>query len=284
MDRTMESTDRSPISFRDPRSAVRNHAEWQLDTRRLGRRVLVFEQLDSTNTFTAQLAAEGAPEGIAVLAEEQTAGRGQHGRSWLAGRGDGVLLSVLLTPAPPLRRPAVLTAWAAVAVCRLVCEITGLMPRIKWPNDVLLDGRKICGILIEQTRGAWGQATVAGIGLNVRQSSPALAAAQLPEATSLAQFVEQAPDTAEVARRLISWLDHEYDRLCEGNLTILESQWREYLDLVGQPVVAECADQMHQGRLCGLTFDAVELDCPDTGQLVLRPERILHLRLAASQA
>ena len=86
--------------------------------------------------------------------------------SWLAAPGASVLLSVLLFPPPPLRRPSILTAWAAVAVCKIIQKLVGCAARIKWPNDILLGGRKVCGILIEQGRG-----TVAGIGLNVRQSN-----------------------------------------------------------------------------------------------------------------
>ena len=104
---------------------------------------------------------------------------------WQCRPGDGVLLSVLLFPPPALRRPAVLTAWAAVAVCETVRRLTGLPARIKWPNDVLLRGRKVCGILIEQGRGA-----VVGVGLNVRQTADDFAAAGLPSAASLSQFTD----------------------------------------------------------------------------------------------
>ncbi|MGH7171876.1 MAG: biotin--[acetyl-CoA-carboxylase] ligase, partial [Gemmataceae bacterium] len=127
--------------------------EWSLATRRLGRRVLVFDRLDSTNNRAAQLADDPANDGIAILADEQTAGRGQHGRTWLAAPGQSVLLSILLSPPPELCRPAVLTAWAAVAVCAAIHEIIATTPRIKWPNDVLLHDRKVCGILIESIAG-----------------------------------------------------------------------------------------------------------------------------------
>jgi BirA family biotin operon repressor/biotin-[acetyl-CoA-carboxylase] ligase len=140
--------------------------EWRLDTLHLGRRVLVFHRLDSTNSRAALLAEDRANTGVAVLAEAQTSGRGQHGHTWLCQPGAGVLLSLLLFPPPALRRPAILTAWAAVSVCELVFQAAGLQARIKWPNDVLVRGRKVCGILIEQARG-----TVVGIGLNVNQSA-----------------------------------------------------------------------------------------------------------------
>src|SRR5712691_2501397 len=154
--------------------------EWTLDTSRIGRRVLVFDQIDSTNNYAASLAEEPANGGVVIVANEQLAGRWQYRRTWLCPPGDGVLMSVLLFPPPDLRRPALLTAWAAVAVCDTIQQVSDLEPRIKWPNDVLIDGKKVCGILIEQGRG-----TVAGIGLNVNQSAESLAAANLPLAGSL---------------------------------------------------------------------------------------------------
>ena len=157
------------------------HDEWHLTTARLGRRVLHFTQLDSTNAHALALAGDPAHDGLVIVADEQTAGRGQHGRSWACPSGSGVLMSVLLFPPPELRRPAILTAWAAVSVCEVIVQTTGLQAQIKWPNDVLLQGRKVCGILIEQTRG-----TVVGIGLNVNQDAGHFAAAGLPQASSLA--------------------------------------------------------------------------------------------------
>src|SRR5260370_31766746 len=138
--------------------------EWHLSTVHIGRRVLVYDRVDSTNSVAASLAGDPANAGVVVLANEQTAGRGQYGRHWECPSRAGVLLSVLLFPPPLLNRPAILTAWAAVSVCETVRQITGLPARIKWPNDVLLRGKKVFGILIEQ-----GLATVAGTGLTVNQ-------------------------------------------------------------------------------------------------------------------
>jgi BirA family biotin operon repressor/biotin-[acetyl-CoA-carboxylase] ligase len=125
------------------------HEEWHLETRHIGRRVLVYNQLDSTNTRAAQFAEDGGNHGLVVVAEEQSAGRGQHGRTWQAPSGRAVLMSVLLFPPPALRRPVLLTAWAAVSVCETIRQATGIQAKIKWPNDVLLRGKKACGILIE---------------------------------------------------------------------------------------------------------------------------------------
>jgi BirA family biotin operon repressor/biotin-[acetyl-CoA-carboxylase] ligase len=259
--------------------------EWSLNTRRLGRRVLVFDRLDSTNSLAAQLSDDPANDGLAILADEQTAGRGQHGRTWLAAPGQSVLLSLIVAPPPELCRPAVLTAWAAVAVCTTIQRTIGQTPRIKWPNDVLLFGRKVCGILIEsalrrqQERTADGgqRIAVVGIGLNVQQSAAAFAAAGLPEATSLSQFAEHRLDTYAVAADLIRQLDHDYDAVCRGDLKTLETCWKERLDLLDKQVVAECSDATYRGRLIDLSFRGVELELTDEPSRSLAPERIQHL-------
>jgi BirA family biotin operon repressor/biotin-[acetyl-CoA-carboxylase] ligase len=254
---------------------------WHLDTLRLGRRVLVFDRLDSTSNVAAGFAGAEDGDGLAVLASEQTSGRGQHGRSWSCPAGSGVLLSVLLFPPPPLRRPAVLTAWAAVSVCETVRELTGLQAAIKWPNDVLIRGRKVCGILIEQrvTHGtsAASPATVCGVGLNVNQSAADFAAAGLPEAASLAVFTGQSRDCTTVARRLLHQLDLQYEQLCAGDLSSLEAAWKGRLGLIGLEVVAECADGPHRGRLLDLGWDEIELARPDGTRQRLRPEAVAHL-------
>jgi BirA family transcriptional regulator, biotin operon repressor / biotin---[acetyl-CoA-carboxylase] ligase len=245
---------------------------WNLDTRRLGRSVQFFSQLNSTNNYAASLADDPANDGVAVLADEQTAGRGQHGRTWTAAPRASVLLSLLLFPPPALRRPAILTAWAAVSVCETVRRVIGLEAQIKWPNDVLLKGRKVCGILIEQGRG-----TVAGIGLNVRQTAEDFAAADLPFATSLGQHTSVALDTRAVASTLLDVLDEGYARLCDGNLTTLEAQWKGHLGLLGKDVRVECLDGEQRGRLLEIAFEGLVLRQPSGGEIVLPPECVLHL-------
>jgi BirA family biotin operon repressor/biotin-[acetyl-CoA-carboxylase] ligase len=270
--------------------------EWSLDTRYLGRRVLVYDRLDSTNNRAAELADDPADDGTVILADEQTAGRGQHGRTWSSAPRQSVLLSLLLAPPQELCRPAVLTAWAAVAVCKTIQAIIGQQPRIKWPNDVLLHDRKVCGILIESVAGrrAGGVSPlleceqganaprspcfIVGIGLNVQQSAAAFAAAGLPEATSLAQFAAHPLNTHTVAADLIRQLDSDYHALCRDGLLALETFWKDRLRLLGKHVVAECYDASHQGWLIELSFGAVELARPNEPSLVLTPERIQHLR------
>jgi len=252
--------------------------ESELPTRRLGRRVLLYETIDSTNSRALQLADRSENDGLAILADEQGAGRGQHGRKWLAPPRSSVLLSVLLFPPPPLARPSILTAWAAASVCVLVRRLSGRPPRIKWPNDVLLDGRKVCGILIEQSRLTHGTATVAGIGLNVQQRPADFAAAGLPEATSLTAAGVEGLDTRAVAFQLLHVLDEQYDRMCKGELAELEGLWREHLGLLGQDVLVEAIDGVHVGRLVELGFEGVVLADAAGDLHVLAPEVVLHIR------
>lgn len=246
--------------------------EWQLDTRRLGRRVLVFDRVDSTNTLAAVMAQDAVNDGVVILAEEQTAGRGQHGRNWTCPRGAGVLLSAVLFPSPELRRPVLLAAWAAVAVCETVRECTGLQARIKWPNDVLLHGKKVCGILIEQTRG-----TVVGIGLNVGQSAESLHAAGLTEAAALSHFTERPLPWRQVARQLIGELDAEYDRLCQGDRATLQACWTWHSGLLGKQVHVEGHGASYHGRLREMTWEYVAVELASGQVLRLQPEAVRHV-------
>jgi BirA family biotin operon repressor/biotin-[acetyl-CoA-carboxylase] ligase len=249
--------------------------EWHLPTRRLGRRMLVFDRVGSTNTLAAALADDPANDGIVLLADEQSAGRGQHGRTWQTPPRSSVLLSVLFFPPPHLRRPAILTAWAAVSVCETIRLIAGLQAKIKWPNDVLIRGQKVCGILTEQARG-----TIVGIGLNVNQTDVYFTAAGLPSATSLALAAGRAFDPYEVARRLVAQLDEEYDRLHQGDVATLEACWKWRMGLLGKQVTAECHDGRHRGRLVEMTFDGLELEADGETKWWLVPEMVQHLEAA----
>ncbi len=274
--------------------------EWHLDNRHLGQRVLVYDCLDSTNSRAAQLADDPANHGLIILAEEQTAGRGQHGRNWQAPAGTSVLMSVLLFPPPPLRRPALLTAWAAVAVCETILHATGLQAKIKWPNDVLVRGKKVCGILIESKVGQAFQpdldsrqpgkadlrgggldcAVVAGIGLNVNQTAEDFAKAGLPEAGSLAVLTGKTFDCSTVARLLVEKLDEEYDRLVQGDQGTLEACWKWHIGLLGKQVAVECAEGTHWGRLREMNLDALELEMEQGEIRRFLPEAVRHIRPA----
>src|SRR5258708_5259787 len=161
---------------------------------------------------------------------------------------------------------------AAVAVGETILHLAGRQAKIKWPNDVLLHGKKVCGILIEQAAG-----TVVGIGLNVNQSAGDFEQAGLPLAGSLAAATGRTFDHLAVAHELIEKLDAEYDLLLSGERATLEACWGWRLGLLGRDVRAECADgAIHRGRLVELTFDEIRLEQPG-GSLTLMPESVRAL-------
>lgn len=239
----------------------------------IGRRVIEYDELPSANDRAAELAAEPDAEGTVVIARRQTAGRGRLGRAWNSATDAGVWLSAVVRPPAGLNRPPVLTAWAAVAVADLIVELTGAVPAVKWPNDVLIAGRKVAGILIEQRA-----ATIVGVGLNVCQSEAEFAAAGLPAAGSLLTQTGRAPDRAAVVAGLIRHLDSWYSRLLDADEPALEAAWRGYLGLVGRKVRVELADgRSRPGRLLDLSFQAVDLQQIDGLPARFRPEQVTHI-------
>lgn len=257
-------------------------SRWTLVTRHLGWEVRVFDQLDSANTHALALADDPKRHGLIILARSQSAGRGQYGREWIAPPASSVLASVLVFPPPALRRPVVMTAWAAVSVCEVVSQLTGLKATIKWPNDVLVAGKKVCGFLIEQkTTGDANNplATVVGIGLNVTQSADDFAA-HLPDAASLASLTGKSHAVDAVARAVFHRMDDEYERLLTGDLATLESMWQWRLGLVNKRVVVDLPEGPRQGLALDVSFAGVTLK-DDAGVVQLPPETIRHIRLEA---
>jgi BirA family biotin operon repressor/biotin-[acetyl-CoA-carboxylase] ligase len=249
--------------------------------RHIGRRHIHLDATDSTNSRAAELAPDPANAGTVITADIQTRGRGQHGRVWESPPGVNVLLSVLLFPPPVLRRPVVLTAFAATAVAETILQATGQPTRIKWPNDVLIDGKKICGILIEGGIVAAGAEPhfIVGIGLNVNQSVADFARLGLTQATSLSMTLNRPVDVKAIAQLLIENLDAEYARLLNGELLALETRWCDRLALLGQPVTIELMDATERyGRLTEVNFGSLILDQSDGTRLQLVPEMIRHIR------
>ncbi len=238
----------------------------------IGQHLLRLDRVESTNTVAADLASDPANDGLVVWAEEQTAGRGRMGRSWHSPPGCGVLLSVLVFPPEPLRRPVLMTALAAVAVCDTIRDCARLESAIKWPNDVLVEGRKVCGILVEQGRG-----TVIGIGLNVNTPADGFAAAQLDFAGSLAMFTGTPLDRENVVCRLLDHLDHDYSEIRAGRVADLESRWRAYSALLGRHVALLANEGTFRGRLAEMSFESIVLQESERGLCAWPPEAVVAL-------
>jgi BirA family transcriptional regulator, biotin operon repressor / biotin---[acetyl-CoA-carboxylase] ligase len=250
------------------------------NTRHLGRRVWMYEHLDSTNARALALGNDPTHDGLVIVGREQSAGRGQYGRMWQAPARSSVLMSVLLFPPPALRRPAFLTSWGAVAVSAAIERLTGAQVQIKWPNDVLLAGKKVCGILIEQHNSGHAEqplATVIGIGLNVTQPAALFQQAGLTLAGSLASQTGQVFEIDAVAEAVLRCLDAEYDRLLHGDFATLTGQWQQRLGLLDAQVRIEGLQQQYRGRLRDVTLEAVTFEAASGEIFSLAPEAIRHI-------
>ncbi len=228
---------------------------------RIGHRVLHLEQTTSTNTVAAEYANDPTNDGLVVLADTQTAGRGRLGRSWSSPPGEGIWVSILLFPPEPLRRSSLLTILAAVAVCETIHGVVHLQCSIKWPNDVYIQGKKVCGVLVEQNLGAFGgtPSAILGIGLNVSTPAQRFAAAGLHQAGSLAMFTEHVPNRRAVFQTLLHRLDNGYHELLAGQWADLESRWRWHSGLLGRHVRLVSNGEALEGRLLELSFDGIVL-------------------------
>ena len=180
-----------------------------LTTDTLGRNLTVMDEVDSTNRAAKELAASGAPHGTAVIADKQTMGRGRLGRNFVSPSGTGIYMSVVVRPELPVELTPMMTTAAAVAVSEAVEELSSHETRIKWVNDVYMDGKKICGILTEASLGLETRSldyAVIGIGINVRSVIGQFDDELSLIATSIADCTGVSPDRnrlcAEVLNRL----------------------------------------------------------------------------------
>jgi BirA family biotin operon repressor/biotin-[acetyl-CoA-carboxylase] ligase len=183
---------------------------------RFGEHIHHFYKIGSTNTAAMEAAGAGAPEGSVFLAEEQTAGRGRGARTWQSSRSAGIYCSVVLRPALPPSDVLALSLAAALAVRAAIQQVDGRVnPDLKWPNDVLIDGQKVCGILAEMNAEATRvRYIVLGIGLNVNQ--PTFPRDLAEQATSLRLATGSEWSRVELAAALLKSLDREYSSLVDA--------------------------------------------------------------------
>jgi len=179
----------------------------------VGRKLVCLDTVDSTNNYAKMLALSGGADGTVVVANHQSGGRGRMGRSFQSPENMGVYLTALLRPQSPALQAVSLTAFVAVAVCDGVEAACGVRPSIKWTNDVVLQGRKLCGILTEmELEGESGalRYVVTGIGVNCAQREKDFAPEVRPVAVSLAQALGRPVDRGRVAAEIVNALDEMY--------------------------------------------------------------------------
>lgn len=246
----------------------------------LGKRLVYIPKIDSTNTQAMQLAHQGSEEGVVVLTESQTAGKGRQGRRWVDIYGLNALVSTILRPSFP---PHLLVMIAALAAVDAISDICGLTAAIKWPNDILIADRKVAGILIETSHDRFGHMiAVVGIGVNVNgqieqvaeygsgtlQADPALTAKAITLETACGHTVSREAFIA----RLLYYLETRHLALQQeihdpvaaaygATSRLIREQWRRQLSTLGRLV------EVHQGTKLISGFAD---DVNDTGELLLR--------------
>jgi BirA family transcriptional regulator, biotin operon repressor / biotin---[acetyl-CoA-carboxylase] ligase len=190
---------------------------WGLDLDRLGKTrfttVRIHEELPSTNTALVEEARAGAPEGLVLVADHQTAGRGRLGRTWSAEPGTALLVSVLLRPPLPVDEVPVVLMAAGLAACDGVEDAAGFRPQLKWPNDLVVDDRKLAGLLTEATGGST-PGVVLGLGINI--SRGAYPAELSRDATSCEEIASKPINRAEVLIAFLAALESRYSTALAG--------------------------------------------------------------------
>ncbi len=249
-----------------------------LTTRRLGRPTIFFPSIGSTNDVARERAEAGAGEGLLIVADEQTAGRGRLDRRWWAPRGSSLLMSLLLRPPLPARLAGQLTMCLGLAAAEGIEAVTGLRPALKWPNDLLLNGRKLGGMLTElRLDGERIESAVLGLGVNVnldfrardRHTSrwsgsaghvsaifradqrvsppPDLAHTAISLSMALNRPVDRLPLLVAILVRVEAW----YDRLCAGESP--HQAWAARLDTLGRTVEITEAGGAWRGTAVGVS-------------------------------
>jgi len=227
-----------------------------LNTTLIGQKVIFFPRVTSTMDVARREAGRGTPEGTVIIAGEQTGGRGRQKRLWLSPPGN-IALSVILYP--DVASLPYLVMIASLAVVHSIYSVTGLKADIKWPNDVLIGGKKVCGILIENEIGKDVPArAIMGIGININLGESKVDDSSVP-VISLEKEIRRAVEKVDLVKQLLAEMERLYTMLPEGREIFAE--WRQRLITLGKRVVVTAGKETMEG-----TADSVD----SSGALILR--------------
>ncbi len=236
----------------------------------IGKRLLFFQEVGSTMDEAVRRAERGTEEGTVVVAETQTASRGRQGRPWVSRSGN-LYFSVVFYPT--IQTLPYLNSLSGVAVARAIANISGLKPRIKWPNDILIDGKKVAGILVESAiAGDSVRHSIIGIGVNVELDTEEIDAIA-SNAISLNRASAGDIPREDLLREILQQLDALYIQLNHGNTPIEE--WEELLETLGQRVRITWQGEEYVGHAEGID---------ELGSLLLRQDNGQIIALAAGDA
>ena len=240
-----------------------------LHTKHFGERVLFFRATSSTMDIAEGLAKQGVPEGTVVIADEQTAGRGRLKRAWSAPPGSSVLMTIVLRPTIAILGKLALAG--ALAVADAIEETTGLQAGLKWPNDVLINGKKVSGILVEsEVKGDELEYVTMGIGVNVNFDVADLPDISYP-ATSLQLECGRPVSRVAIVCSLLKALELRYDDLKSGKS--IYGEWARRLTIIGKPVKATSVDKVEEG---------IAESVDESGALIIRRADGSYARILAA--
>lgn len=211
-----------------------------IPTEFIGKDVLFFDELSSTNDKASELARGGAEEGTVIIAESQTKGRGRLDRSWHSPAGGNIYTSVILRPKMAPQAASTITLAAAIALAEAIEDTTGTRPSVKWPNDILINNKKVAGILTEMSSESdQVNHIIIGIGINVNIEAASLPTGLRLAASSLMEESRKQVNRTELIRNLYSRLEKWYKVLLNEDSSEIIETWREYFNFVGKHVRIE---------------------------------------------
>ena len=246
--------------------------ERDLATKRIGRSAICFEEISSTNDVAMDSAKQPDTDGLVVLAESQQQGRGRQGRKWVSPPGANILLSALLLESPQssLDHDA-LTIAAGLAVAEGIEKACGLSCSLYWPNDVLLEGKKVAGVLVETRSQGIKKALVIGIGINVN-ASPSPDQVDFP-AADLAERLGHAVERTEIIRSVLRRLDYWVANIATEHLEELHEAWLERCGMLNTRINVLCRGHHYVGRVLDVSpLSGLILSCDDGQQVHLHAE------------
>lgn len=256
--------------------AIRN----ALKTRLIGHDLIFMSATTSTNVAAKKLGRKGCVEGLVVVADHQTAGRGRSKRRWSSPPGSDILVSIVLRPQIGLEQSAKLTGMAGLAVAKSIEELFGLSPEVKWPNDVLLDERKVCGILTEgEPRGHELAFAVVGIGINCNRDEKSFRGPLSQSATSLSVATGGTVDRAKLLARVLGLFEEEYMQFQSSGFASFVPELRKRLFHVERNMTVRTGQEEVTGRCTGIDDEGrLLVTTPDGGRHAFCAGEILQVR------
>ena len=248
---------------------LRPHAVREgLETRWLGKQpIYCFDEVESTNSEAKRLARQGAQEGTVVLAEAQSMGRGRLRRSWISPHGKGLYLSVILRPQVPPEWCPRITLTAGVALAEAVHE-TGIVPELKWPNDMMIGDRKVAGILTEATFEDKSIGfVILGVGINVNTHTLDFPVSIRNLATSLSLSMGEAISRVTLLQTFLCKLEQWYELFCQGSFEKILDVWHKYEAVLGRLVEVNLPDSRLVGVAERIDSDGSLMVRDKTGRL-----------------